>query len=586
MTAMGNHESGGTASLDQLRPLERTVLCSIWRRFAGRPFNEDHLRTLIIPRLSGAEVQLGVQLLRRRGWIRAASKGWNEWEYFIPFHQLGSLQSSFGGLQSVPEAAEPSRMLQEGSAGISLDVFNTLVYALKTSLAVTSRGVLHKKHIRRLEEIAALSPADLDAAVLRFTQHEAYPPQVALILDLLQSLGLAAVERHGLIINRRALGEWLKLSREAMDNRLLFMLMERCIPENPAYQHFVWRLCDPSLPSGRWIDPVLLLAESYDDSQKGEDSGTSNRLNAGDVLPWLRLLAGCGYIDLGADGDGSIVFRWRITPSPAPAFSGDIVSSEAKCGRLYIQPDFDILIPPDVPYTLRFQAALCTERLSDDVMSVYRLTRDSVLDAVRAGIDPDQIIELLEKGSAAGFPDHVRTAIVQWGMEDDSGNRPHPPANRLRQGNADLADLADVAGAGINRYSLPWSLDSAAAGSEERVGGFDEARSEPNGMEEQVPDIDSLLPDLTRIPAMWTKEWRAYHSSTAKQMMEQALALSVKLEISIDGRRMEFIPRELGRNPWKMTGALYPPDSGGPESVVQLGEGQWREMRLLLPGSV
>ena len=582
MTARGDHERGGTASLDQLRPLERTVLCFIWRRFAGRPFNDDHLRTLIIPRLSGAEVQLGVLLLRRRGWIKAASKGWNEWEYCIPFHKLGFLQSTFGGLQAVPSAAEPSKLLQEGKAGISLDVFNTLVYAEKTSLAVTSRGVLHKKHIRRLEEIAALSPNDLDAAVLRFTPHEAYPPQIALILDLLRSLGLAVIQRHGLIIDRQALKEWLELSGDAMDNRILFILMERCIPENPAYQHFVWRLCDPSLTCGRWIDPGPLLSDSHGGSQKEDGAGTINRLNAGDAFPWLRLLAGCGYIDLGANDDGSIAFRWRMTPFPA--LSGDFANSEAGNGRLYIQPDFDILIPPDVPYTLRFQAALCTERLSDDVMSVYRLTRDSVMEAARAGIGPERIIELLEKGSASGFPDHVRTAIVQWGMgADDSDNRPLRPGRRLQLGNA---DLADGAGGGINRYPLPWSIDSAAAVIWEPVGSTGEAENEPDEMDERLPDIGSLLPDLARIPAMWTKDWRAYHSSTAKQMMEQALALSVKLEISIDGRRMEFIPRKLGRNPWTITGALYPLDAGGPESIVQLSEGQWREMRLLIPGSV
>ncbi|MCM3495447.1 MULTISPECIES: helicase-associated domain-containing protein [Paenibacillus] len=579
MTAMGDHERGGTASLDQLRPLERTVLSFIWRRFAGRPFSDDHLRTLIIPRLSGAEVQLGVLLLRRRGWIKAASKGWNEWEYCIPFHKLGFLQSSFGGLQAVPSAGEPSKLLQEGRAGISLDVFNTLVYAEKTSLAVTSRGVLHKKHIRRLEEIAALSPNDLDPAVLRFTQHEAYPPQIALILDLLQSLGLAAIQRHGLIIDRRALGEWLELSREAMDNRILFILMERCTPENPAYQHFVWRLCDPSLTCGRWIDPGLLLSDSHDGSQKEDGAGTISRLHAGEAFPWLRLLAGCGYIDLGENDDGRIVFRWRMTP--LPALFGGFANSEAGSGRLYIQPDFDILIPPDVPYTLRFQAALFTERLSDDVMSVYRLTRDSVMEAARAGIGPEQIIQLLEKGAAAGFPDHVRTAIVQWGMgADDSENR---PGHRLQLGNADLADGAD---GGSSRYPLPWSLDSAAAVITERAGSIGEAENEPDEVDERLPDIRSLLPDLTRIPAMWTKDWRAYHSSTAKQMMEQALALSVKLEISINGRRMEFIPRELGRNPWTITGALFPPGADGPESIVQLSEGQWREMRLLIPGSV
>ena len=60
---------------------------------------------------------------------------------------------------------------------------------------------------------------------------------------------------------------------------------------------------------------------------------------------------------------------------------------------------------------------------------------------------------------------------------------------------------------------------------------------------------------------MWTRDWRSYHGSTAKQMMEQALELSTKLEIAVEGGRMEFIPFQLEQRPWKISGALYDPDS-------------------------
>ena len=72
---------------------------------------------------------------------------------------------------------------------------------------------------------------------------------------------------------------------------------------------------------------------------------------------------------------------------------------------------------------------------------------------------------------------------------------------------------------------------------------------------------------------MWTRDWRSYHGSTAKQMMEQALELSAKLEIAVDGSRMEFIPFQILRQPWKISGVLYDPDSDKTGAVVELGEG-------------
>ncbi|MGV2787106.1 hypothetical protein GNF98_15615, partial [Clostridium perfringens] len=61
--------------------------------------------------------------------------------------------------------------------------------------------------------------------------------------------------------------------------------------------------------------------------------------------------------------------------------------------------------------------------------------------------------------------------------------------------------------------------------------------------------------------------------------------LSAKLEIAVDGSRMECIPFQLERQPWKISGALYDLDSDSEMTgtVVQLGEGEWKEMRLVIP---
>ena len=92
------------------------------------------------------------------------------------------------------------------------------------------------------------------------------------------------------------------------------------------------------------------------------------------------------------DHDGQFLFRWRM--DPCSLLSGSDQSNTGSSG-LFIQPDFDILIPPDVSYTVKFTVALCTERISDDVMTVYRLTRDSVAQAPTAGMGLEAITAFL-----------------------------------------------------------------------------------------------------------------------------------------------------------------------------------------------
>lgn len=557
-------------SLDQLQPKERSVLRHIWSRYAGQSFDDDNLRSMHVQRLSGMEVQLAFLSLRQQGWIQAVKKGWSERLYFIPFAKLQTLREAFSHLQIEPVPAAAVKLLQEGRSGITVDLFNVLVYIGKHQPAMTGKGVLHKKHIQKLGSVAELTPSDVEGLVLRYAHDEAYPPHVAVILDLLFTLGLAAPVQGSLKLNMAALRHWLELPREAMDRLVFLNMMERYVPNMAEYQHFTWRICDFALTSGSWFAVDRLLVGSTEPFERKGANGRS--LSEEDIAPWLRLLTGSGYTDLGIDDAGRLQFRWRMAPHSLLSVS----SRKPGDGRLFIQPDFEILITPDVPYTVKYATAMCTERISDDLMTVYRLTRDSVVHAAEAGMGPERVIAFLIEQAGTGVPENVLAALCQWGKEIerswDTGYLP-------QAGAAPEGEIKDLARDGSdNRYHVPhydWGPASGLI--------LPARREHVLDADDSVPDRASIVPDLNHIPVMWTRDWRSYHSSTAKQMMEQALELSAKLEIAIDGSRMEFIPFELVRQPWKISGALYEPDSEQMGATVQLGEGEWREMRLVVP---
>ncbi|MGG4344851.1 helicase-associated domain-containing protein [Paenibacillus lautus] len=568
---MEQQEVTKAITLERLLPKERSVLHHIWTRFAGQSFDDDKLRSLRVRRLSGLEIQLAFLSLRQQRWVQAVKQGWGERLYFIPFDKLQILQEAFGDLEAdfVPAAAV--KLQQEGRSGIAVDMFNVLVYMAKNRLVVTAKGVLHKKFIQKLGSIVGLTHADVEGLTLQYDHTDVYPPHVAIVLDLLFSFELVALEQRELKLNMTALRHWLARSREAMDRWVLLRMMERYVPGSAEYQHFTWQICHSSRIGGMWYYAQHLLVKG--EEPRNWEPLRGRKLSAKDAASWLRLLTGCGYTDLGMDHDGQFLFRWRM--DPCSLLSGSS-KDETGSSRLFIQPDFDILIPPDVPYMVKFTAALCTERISDDVMTVYRLTRDSVAQATTAGMGPEAITAFFTEHAAAGIPENVCVALCQWGKELERAGR----NESLRYAGAAPKDETEIGACdeGDNRYALPRYPGCPSSGL------IRPARSElVLERDDSLPDIASIVPDLNRIPIMWTRDWRSYHGSTAKQMMEQALELSAKLEIAVDGSRMEFIPFQLERQPWKISGALYDPDSEMTGTVVQLGEGEWKEMRLVIP---
>lgn len=74
-------------------------------------------------------------------------------------------------------------------------------------------------------------------------------------------------------------------------------------------------------------------------------------------------------------------------------------------------------------------------------------------------------------------------------------------------------------------------------------------------MERRLPELYELYPDLNSIPPMWLKDYRSYHPSTRKEMVEKAIEWKTMLQ-----------PQEWDRLPGSATQA-----SGNQRNVVHDG---------------
>lgn len=611
------------------------VLKRIWRAFAGQAFDDDKLRQLEVPPLCGAEVLVSFAELREDGWIKAVKKAWGERLYFIPEDRLSFLQEIFFTIPEGTVDVSSAVTEQEAKPGLAMDLFNALVYVSRNEgLPLTSKGTVHKKHVLKLEDTdSGITGTEISRIGLKYAHEEAYPPRAALLLDLMLSLGLVIKESHSLTMQEDALQEWLELSEEEMNRQLFQNMMGRYGSNQPESQHFRRLLCLENLKADVWHDVDRLLEEMEASGMVKAERLPSLKEEA---QGWVRFLAGAGFADAGVSPGGNLLIRWKLSGhSLLKVEEKGMVAADGMEGFLLIQPDYEVLVPPGTPFTVRWQLALCAERVSDDHMSVYRLTQSSITSAADLGMSPGEVMRFIEREAASGVPDNVANALEQWGRE--VGRTAFAEVTVLQCETAEeadriarhpkLAELVQRLGPlffAVQPDQLPEIrklLTSYGLPPKRRVGGFgqiaglpeagrsavENGGNKPNRFangghnsvsaagivysgrtvdfyepDQEIPDKLSLFPGITKIPLMWTRDWRSYHSSTAREIMELALDWRVAVELGFESGKKKFIPKSMLRNPWRVLGELYEPESSTPRPA-ELSEGDWKEMKLQLP---
>lgn len=636
----GSIEANAAGNLKRMPKDAVKVLKEIWAVYAGHPFDDEKVLELDVPPLSGAEVMAALSSLRREGWIRAARKAWGERFYYLPEDKLYVLHGIWFPAPEPAVDQTPATTVREASTGLALDLFNALVYTAKSSgLPLTAKGMVHKKHIQRLDAAGSgMNEEDIAGIGLKYDQIEIYPPRTAVLLDLMTSLGLADLSGSALTLNEEAVRDWMELPCTTM-NRLLFQaVMERYGSKKPDAQHVRLMLCHPGMEPGIWYDVDRLQEVMTEAGLTGNGGLSSLREEA---VGWLRFLAGAGWVDYGISSGGHPLIRWKVAGNGLCKGVDDArTGPDGENGMLYVQPDFEVLVPPDIPYSVRWKLALCSERVADDHLSVYRLTREAAASAADLGMSPGDIRRFLEREASGGVPDNVAGALEQWGREvgrlafaeltvlqcrtaeeaDWIGGRPElmeglqrigplhftvsrdrVPELRKRLAAAERPAVAGLAGfvqaavgksetegtSGLDRGTFNRFTAGITGGRARYAPGLVQSgrglhEYEPD---EELPDRQSLFPGIGSIPIMWTRDWRSYHSSTAREIMELALGWQTAVELGTEQGVVRFVPKRLLRSPWRISGETYLTEAGTLCASAQcdFADGEWKEMRLLLP---
>ncbi|NMO94668.1 helicase-associated domain-containing protein [Paenibacillus lemnae] len=551
----------------------RAVLQAIWKAFAGQPFDEDALVMLKIPPLSGAEVMAAFIELRAWCMIHTVKNNWDERLFFISEEVLLKLQDLFFRLPPHWDQIDAPILKREAGVGLAKDLFHVLVYMhQQEGLTLTTKGTVHKRQITKLEALdTGLRNEDAQGLGLHHTHAEVYTPAVAVLIDLTLALGLVIQLPGRLVLNMDSVLEWLHLSEDHMNALLFQHVMQRYGNQESDHQHFRALLCRCDVPVHSWLDLDALLREMTSAGMvKQERLGMVNKAAA----TWVQFLAGAGWADCGQSGDGSLLVRFRVSGCCLMNMPFQEEYPSSLEGGLYVQPDYEILVPPETPYQVLWELCRCADYVAGDRMMVYRLSKTSVTSATYAGFGVEKILTLLGRHAVTGIPEHVVDAVMLWGREA-ALSAPSKTVVKPEELNAPSVLQGD-----LQRFKGHQRMEGSFLPRAGLIGGMREYGFLE--LDDEVPDGESLFPGIQLIPRSWTSELRGYHASTSRQIVETALGWRAALEIRKNGQNRKFIPLTVQRDPWIIEGELYELEQKIPVRV-ELGDGDWQELRILLP---
>lgn len=636
--------------------ITRSALGCLFARFAGQPFKLEQARQAAKGEISGADILAALPALLSSGIVSAVRKAWGEKLYYL------SLPSLLGVpyIEAYPPLREQDSGLitlrREAGTGLALDLFHSLAWIAKHGLRITAKGTIHQKERSKLEGLISLSDQDAVGLGLSYPHADVYSPALAVVLDMMLAKGLIVKDRPKWNLHSARLSSWLSQDIQGMNEQLLLEVLQRYVPADARLQHIAFRLVSYDLQFGQWYSLEELLDSLHERALLEEELTTEQRVW---IEAWLEALCGFGFVELGVIAAEGTAFRWLLDRKGLASLGQErVISSkmaqiddhadepngEISSGHpvvLIVQPDFEILVPPDFSLAVRFELEACAEHVTTDVMSVYRISRNAVDQAAALGRSVQDIMELLSR-YAATVPDSVRAALEQWGRE--IGRTELMEAQLLRCADLEAAErIASMSDLGeklerigpqhfivvgeqsaeiIKRLEAERlaPVSSSLVSSSDRMvyprligthGELGEDKGHPNSKpseafeaqgwiykgadlhfyesEQGVPEPEELFPGLTSLPSIWWKESRPYHLSTARKLVELALEWQTKLRVKVGDEELLCLPLSVeGEEVWQLKVRCLSSSliAWNGEAERLLVPGEWLTIQLVLPEGI
>jgi hypothetical protein len=578
-------------------------------RFAGSAFEPAALSRAAEAqgRFTGAEVTVAAARLRRSGVLFAVRKTWGDRLFYMPADMVPVWQSLLLPVEGEALTERESREVRVDACAFRLPLCLELLIAwfsvYRQPLAFTVKGLLQRPPVARMTADMLITAEELAFLSLTYPGHEQIPAHAALAIDFGICCGVLRKEAGAIQVSESGLRAWLAQPIPAADARLHELAVIRFSSAESGL-HLAASAVH-SLPAFQW----------YGEEQIVPICGDRKK-----VRDWLGLMQSFGWLEKGTYKQTSVFRKTCSFNTPAE-------SEFEESGLFFVQPDGEIIVPPDVSLADRWMLEQIAERLTIDSLFVYRLTREACVKACNAGYSYQTVTDLLQLGSGEPLPETVVGALQDWFSR--LGKVRFAQLTLLRTESSEVAerllDRPEIAPLLLEQVGeKDFVVDSAAMKqlsaaltkmgypaaetSRHLLTGHDassvvqpsiESTSAEQGWlylrhlidvyepDQTFPSADDLFPGVSDIPAAWIRQPRPYHASTRKEMIQRAIGWQAPVRIERDGAGHTFIPKAVEEqgSEWRVLGQWHTEQDTLPthrESVVAQ-PADFAQMMILLP---
>ncbi|WP_010269868.1 helicase-associated domain-containing protein [Paenibacillus senegalensis] len=586
-----------------LDPEEKLTLRTIFRFFGLKPFMQSSLeKEGLSGGIAGAELARGLAGLRKRGIVFGFARTWGEPVFAVPmesaagWHQQLFVDSGASVIwQDEPQRGgfvplqpkSQAKIHAQGCRDLLFEVLFSLRYFAANEVKLTRSGVVSKRHLSKWAQQLELEAETLRPLSLEYVSCEAYPDHLALILDILLKLRLIEIQNDCLKPRPLRVQGWLSLSADEMRQVLYRVWKKISLLRLPVWlQHFVmWLERQPAGGPVFWTDALqwlsahdLLPNRHVEESMIKTDGDRAGKLTEEQQLwkeaakLWIMPMRAFGWLEMSGEDAHSIVLQPVFSPlslNNASSRQQHLPEAEAAC---FVQPDYEVIVPPDVSFSIHWHLDAMAERAVSDTVAIYRLSRKSVQQAFAEGYTANDCLAFLRAIAKTGIPEHVEQTISQWGCAAEG----------------QVSNTKSMTAVKADRLFRTWPAESLPAEEAEmRFANEGEAQgimltdyywsSWP--VDSQIPGDDELFPGWRDNPLKWYRQLQSYHSSTYKEMVRQAIAWKAHLKLLANDKEFRLLPLSVQERDggWFVKGL-----ENGREAVHD--PANWQAIQILLPG--
>ncbi|WP_054028056.1 helicase-associated domain-containing protein [Bacillus sp. FJAT-28004] len=619
------------------------VLREMLRHFAAAPVDGERLLRGLRKNtsLSGAECQLGLSDLEEAGVLFTVQKVWGESLYFLPVESFAGWQRVLFPYKAEPLPAYVREILMGGvmrtyCRPLGRQLLCAFSILGSSGLVLTANGTLPKKTITKLLQATDLEECWLKSFDMKWSHSDIYPVQIAFVLEAGSAFGLITAVDGALKWNEAKLREWLNLDEAEREHQLMNWCLTLLLPSAGGSAHLAASLTIQQ--TGEWYSNQSVEAWLQENRLFTDDGMDHNPNRTFSVHSWYGLWHNLGWMELVdcKQSDGTaLFFRWR---SAAPLSAERRERVLETLAVVAVQPNGELIAQPECPFWMRWELELIAERKSDEQVSVYRLEAASISRALEQGRSRTSIQSFLEQASGGDrLPTTVEALLEVWTSR--ACRVEFAEVALLRCDSVEMADIVEndrsIAPLLIQKLGqLDYIVDKSKI-SEIRVllqkAGYparkmvqtstdDDAHcypyisneSDQSSSLEQQPEKESKtqvpsfiyesfslhhyelsdfearkkllsFSEVELVPTMWTKQLRAYHHSTRKELIEKALQWQTPVQLCMEKELRSFVPEKLEQqgDGWAVVGLLRDDPQ---RELIRLTPDMWAEMRLVIPG--